>query len=140
MSAWWFEYGDKASKTHTDRSAGFHPRFVGLTGTPAQVKVATKAFRVFFRDTQPDRDPNDEDYLVDHSIVIYLLGPDGAFLDFMTQSVTAEEGAQKVLGHMEAVQEAVVERAAVAAAGGGDDETTTQMMRRISKHEFAGSK
>ena len=123
----------------------FHPRFVGLTGTPAQVKVATKAFRVFFRDTEPDRDPNDEDYLVDHSIVIYLLGPDGSFLAFMTQSVTAEEGAQKVLKHMaefeaeaaERQREAAAESAAAAAAAAPAE---TQMMRRISKHEFAGSK
>ena len=130
----------------------FHPRFVGLTGTPAQIKVATKAFRVFFRETQQDRDPDDEDYLVDHSIVIYLLGPDGAFLDFFTQSVTAEEAKEKVLKAMEEVASGGEYRGSPVGVGdpppsdgggGGQratEEQKAQIMRRISRHEFAGSK
>jgi protein SCO1/2 len=32
-----------------------------------------------------ENDYNEDDYLVDHSIVIYFVGPDGQFLDFFTQ-------------------------------------------------------
>lgn len=32
-----------------------------------------------------ENDDNDEDYLVDHSIVMYLMSPTGEFLEFYTQ-------------------------------------------------------
>lgn len=59
----------------------FHPRMVGLTGTPDQIAVACKAYRVYHN--VADLNKNDEDdYLVDHSIVMYLVGPDGKFCEF----------------------------------------------------------
>lgn len=57
-----------------------------LTGTKAQVEKAAKAYRVYFSKTE-EHDEN-EPYLVDHSIVIYLLAPNGDFLDFFTQRTT----------------------------------------------------
>lgn len=39
----------------------FHPRMLGLTGTPAQVARVAKAFRVYFTDV--DRKEDDDDYL-----------------------------------------------------------------------------
>ena len=47
---------------------------------------AAKAYRVYFSKTEEHED--DEDYLVDHSIVIYLIAPNGEFLDFFTQRTT----------------------------------------------------
>lgn len=61
-----------------------------LTGTKDQVAKAAKAYRVYFSKTEEHDD--DEDYLVDHSIVIYLLAPDGDFLDFFTQRTTVSVG------------------------------------------------
>jgi protein SCO1/2 len=72
----------------------FHPRMLGLTGTPAQVAKVAKAFRVYFAEV--DHAPGEDDYLVDHSIVMYLVGPDGNFVDFYTQMSTASEIADKV--------------------------------------------
>ena len=57
-----------------------------LTGTKDQVEKAAKAYRVYFSKTEEHNE--DEPYLVDHSIVIYLLAPDGDFLDFFTQRTT----------------------------------------------------
>lgn len=53
----------------------FHPRMHGLTGTEAQVRTVTKAYRVYFNPTNDD----DENYLVDHSIIAYLPPPPPPF-------------------------------------------------------------
>lgn len=57
-----------------------------LTGTKDQVAKAAKAYRVYFSKTEEHEEG--EDYLVDHSIVIYLIAPNGEFLDFFTQRTT----------------------------------------------------
>lgn len=50
----------------------FHPRMVGLTGPYERVAEAAKAYRVYFSKTQDSED----DYLVDHSIITYLVNPE----------------------------------------------------------------
>lgn len=72
----------------------FHPRMLGLTGTPGQIAALAKRFRVFFQEV--DRDDESDDYLVDHSIVAYLMSPEGEFLDFYTQLLTAGEVAERM--------------------------------------------
>jgi len=52
----------------------FHPRLIGLTGTPTQVKSAADAFRVFYSKGET---PDSGNYLMDHSNITYLFGPDG---------------------------------------------------------------
>jgi cytochrome oxidase Cu insertion factor (SCO1/SenC/PrrC family) len=47
-------------------------------------------------------DENDDDYLIDHSIVLYLVGPDGKFLDFFTQATPADAIAAKIREHRSA--------------------------------------
>lgn len=56
-------------------AAAFSPDIIGLTGTPDQIAAAAKAFKVFYQkgEAQPGGG-----YLVDHSNVVYLFGPDGA--------------------------------------------------------------
>lgn len=49
---------------------------------------------------QANEDELDEtDYLVDHSIVLYLHTPEGEFLDFFTQRMQVGEIVDKVLRH-----------------------------------------
>ncbi|EPQ59759.1 SCO1 protein [Gloeophyllum trabeum ATCC 11539] len=67
----------------------FHPRFVGLTGPYDAVKAACKAYRVYFS-TPPGTKPGD-DYLVDHSIFIYLMDPAGQFVDAFGQVTGVED-------------------------------------------------
>ncbi|KAA0157128.1 hypothetical protein FNF29_00480 [Cafeteria roenbergensis] len=76
----------------------FHPRMVGLTGTPDQVGRAAKAFRVFFQEV--DREEDDDDYLVDHSIVMYLMDPQGKLVDFFPQLVEPQEISERIAGHI----------------------------------------
>lgn len=47
---------------------------VGLTGSPAQVKAAADAYRAVYQKVGEG-----EDYTMNHSLTIYLMGPDGKF-------------------------------------------------------------
>lgn len=58
----------------------FHPRLVGLTGTPEQVKAALSTFRVY-ANKAPGASP--DSYLVDHFAAIYLFDPAGKPVAFI---------------------------------------------------------
>lgn len=55
-------------------AAAFSDKLIGLTGTPEQVKAAADAFRVYY---SRGEDTPGGGYLVDHSAVVYLFGPQG---------------------------------------------------------------
>lgn len=59
-------------------SPAFPENLMGLTGTEEQVREAAAQYRVVYRINDED-DP--ENYLVDHSSIIYLMGSDGRFVD-----------------------------------------------------------
>ena len=83
----------------------FHPRMRALTGTPGQIADAARQFRVYFTDVDRD-DEDDDDYVVDHSIVCYFMDEEGEFLEFFTQIATAEEVAKQMAGIMRARRKA----------------------------------
>lgn len=58
----------------------FHPRLLMLTGSEADIAAAAKAYKVHRRKYlwNATAQAND-DYGVDHSSLIYLMGPDGKF-------------------------------------------------------------
>ena len=61
---------DGAASICADRAgAEFHPRLIGLTGSKEACAAAARAFRVYFHKTDET-----SDYLVDHSIIMYLIG------------------------------------------------------------------
>jgi len=76
-----------SAKAVRDYLKPFHPRVVGLTGTRAQVDAVSKAYKVYAKKTTDDGD----NYLVDHSIIMYLMSPDGKFLDFYGKHVSEAE-------------------------------------------------
>ncbi len=58
--------------------ANFSPRLIGLTGTPDQIAAAARAYRVYYaRHTTDDKAAG---YTMDHSSILYLMGPDGRFI------------------------------------------------------------
>jgi protein SCO1/2 len=71
----------------------FHPRFVGLTGTYDVVKKTCKEYRVYF--STPPSAKADDDYLVDHSIFMYLMDPDGVFVEAFGQVSTVPEVVER---------------------------------------------
>jgi protein SCO1/2 len=68
-----------------------HPQLIGLTGTDAQIKVASKAYKRYYKANET----NDEYYLVDHSTFTYLMLPKTGFVDFFRRDETAEQIAKK---------------------------------------------
>ncbi len=73
----------------------FHPRTVGLTGTEEQVKAAARAYRVYYSLNKPQGD-DPLDYLVDHTSIIYLMGPDGKLITHFSHGTTPEAMAERL--------------------------------------------
>jgi cytochrome oxidase Cu insertion factor (SCO1/SenC/PrrC family) len=75
-----------------DYVAAFHPRLIGLTGTPAQVRAVTRDYRVYVSKV----DTGDDDYPVDHSAYLYLIGPDGKVLTYLKHDASPQTIADTV--------------------------------------------
>lgn len=69
-----------------------HPRMIGLTGTPAQVKAASQAYRTYYK-AHPDVDG---EYLVDHSTFSYLVMPEEGFVEYFRRELPPEDLAGKI--------------------------------------------
>lgn len=68
---------------------------IGLTGSPGQVAGAAKAYRVYYA-----KSGTGEGYLMNHSSIIYLMNPEGAFDRVVTESQTPEEIASQIADAM----------------------------------------
>lgn len=71
----------------------FHPKLIGLTGSPDEIKSVARAYRVYYMKTAEE----DSDYLVDHSIVIYLMAPDMGFVKFFGKNNDVDSLADGVI-------------------------------------------
>jgi protein SCO1/2 len=76
-----------------DYVSRFHPRMQGLTGTPEQVAEIARSYRVYY--ARAPRSPN-TDYIMDHSSLIYLVGPDGRVRSLFRPDLKPEEIAAAV--------------------------------------------
>lgn len=72
----------------------FHPSMIGVTGPMEAVKEAARAYRVYH--AKAPTGPEPLDYLIDHSIITYLVAPDGSFSTFFGKNVGVEAMAEGV--------------------------------------------
>lgn len=78
--------------------SNFHPRMVGLTGSEADIAAVAKAYRVYYAKAKGSE--NSPDYLMDHSTILYLIGPDGKFVKHFTYNTDVKvltEGLRDVI-------------------------------------------
>jgi protein SCO1/2 len=80
-----------------DYAASFHPRLLALRGTEQEIAAVAKAYRVYFGKSDSQ---GGENYLVDHTSLIYLMGPDGAYIAHFGLQASAEEMASEILKHL----------------------------------------
>ncbi len=86
---------ERDTVAHLKDYAGlFHPRLVALTGTPEETDAAARAYRVYHNKVDAAESPTD--YLVDHSVFTYLMGPDGEYLTHFGHDATPEEIAERL--------------------------------------------
>ncbi len=88
-------------------TAFFHPRILGLTGSPAIIRRVADNFKVRYeKHYEPGGDPNN--YSVDHSAGMYLLGPDGRFAAKFAYATPVSEIAERLRSMMQDTSSLVV--------------------------------
>jgi len=75
----------------------FHPSFLALTGTPAQVATAAKAYRVYYARAKSD---STTEYLMDHSAFVYLMDREGRYLRHFAPNTPPEAMAAAIREHL----------------------------------------
>lgn len=71
----------------------FHPRLVGLTGEAAAIRAAADAYKVYFAKVPNQRG---DDYTVDHTAFIYLMGTDGKYVGFFPPGTPPDRLAETI--------------------------------------------
>lgn len=77
-------------------SDGFPQGVVGLTGTPEQVAQAARSYRAFY-----EKAGQGEAYTMNHSLTIYLMGPDGQFRSALAHDLGPDRAADVIRRAME---------------------------------------
>jgi len=78
--------------------SSFHPRLVGLTGTPEEIQQVAKAYRVYYKKVEDEG--STAGYTIDHTSIIYLMSPTGEFITHFTHATPVSamvEQLEKVL-------------------------------------------
>ncbi len=79
----------------------FHPSMVGLTGSETMIERVARRYKVRYEKVNdPDR-PADQ-YVIDHSSGLFLMGPDGHFIVKFAHGISPEKIAQRVRHELKA--------------------------------------
>lgn len=72
-------------------SDGFPEGVIGLTGTPEQIRAAADAYRAYYQKVGEG-----EGYTMNHSLTVYLMGPDGRFRTAVAEDLGPERSADVI--------------------------------------------
>lgn len=79
-------------------AATFYPRMVGLTGSVEQITAVERAYKVYAAKAPGENGA----YTMDHSSIIYLMGPDGRFLAHFAHGVSVDQMAEELHKYLSA--------------------------------------
>jgi protein SCO1/2 len=79
-------------KLMADYVAAFGPEFAGLTGSKAQIEAAEQSYHVYAQRHELAHG----DYAMDHSSVLYVMGPTGNFLGIIGDDTKPADLAQRL--------------------------------------------
>lgn len=77
----------------------FHPKIQGLTGSPDEVAKAAALFGVIYRQVRP---AGASDYVIDHSALTYVVGPDGRLVAELPHAAPSTQVVEVVRQHLPA--------------------------------------
>jgi cytochrome oxidase Cu insertion factor (SCO1/SenC/PrrC family) len=75
----------------------FHPRLVALTGAPRELERLGRAYGVFFAKVPTGR-PGE--YLMDHTGFVYLIGPDGKYVEHFESDASVSDLVDALQWHV----------------------------------------
>ena len=78
-------------------SEGFPKGVIGLTGTDEQIQQAAKAYRAYYQKVGEG-----EGYTMNHSLTVYMMGPDGKFRTAVTHDLGPDRTVRLVRDTMAA--------------------------------------
>lgn len=78
--------------------ADFHPRIIGLSGSPEQVKAAAYSHRAYYAraPVEEGAEVTETEYAMDHSAYLYLMDPQGVYAHVFSPTDSAEEIAASI--------------------------------------------
>jgi protein SCO1 len=74
-----------------DYVKNFGTNFVGLSGSAEAIAQAAKAYRVAYSKFVPEGQEDSKNYSVDHSALVYLMGPDGQYVTHFSYGTPAQK-------------------------------------------------
>jgi len=75
----------------------FHPKLIGLTGTPEQIDKVAKTFRVYYT---IGSQLSSTDYIVDHSAITYVMDHNNNFVKIYTNISDPQIMATEIINYM----------------------------------------
>lgn len=72
----------------------FGAEFVSLTGSPEAISEAAKAYRVAYSRFEQEGQDTSKNYSIDHSALVYLMGPDGEYMTHFSYGTPAPKIAE----------------------------------------------
>lgn len=67
--------------------SAFHPRLIGLTGAVEQIRAVALSYKAYHAKVKDERG---EDYAIEHTGVIYVVGRSGQYLGFIPPQTTPD--------------------------------------------------
>jgi protein SCO1/2 len=78
----------------------FHPRLIGLTGSPADIRRVAHGYKVYFAKALQARMSA---YMLDHSAFIYLVDADGRYAGFLPPGTSPDRLAEVVRSYLRGI-------------------------------------